>query len=354
MTGRGITKRAAATLAADAPVRPELVDTVRDYMEAARSPRTREAYGQAWANFEAWCAREGRQPLPASPETVALWMGALAKGDGGRRPLARSSVNQALCAVVLAHHTAGHALDRKHPVIAETWRGISRKKARTETLRQAQPIAPADLRVMLDDLGAGAGRLPADARDAALLALGWSAALRRSELVGLDWEKIGAGIGTLRIDERGLVVKLNTSKGSQTEAASVVVPCPDMPAACAAVKVWASMAALQPGEPVFRAIDKGQRIGAGRLTGRSVARIIKARIRALALASGKAEAEADAIAASMSGHSMRAGYATAAAAANVPGYRIQQHTRHKSAEMVARYVREADKWTKNGLKGVGF
>ena len=26
----------------------------------------------------------------------------------------------------------------------------------------------------------------------------------------------------------------------------------------------------------------------------------------------------------------------------------------KSAEMVARYVREADKWTKNGLKGVGF
>jgi len=51
---------------------------------------------------------------------------------------------------------------------------------------------------------------------------------------------------------------------------------------------------------------------------------------------------------------MRAGYATAAAAANVPGYRIQHHTRLKSAEKVARYVREADKWTKSGLKGVGF
>ena len=187
-----------------------------------------------------------------------------------------------------------------------------------------------------------------------MLALGWSAALRRSELVGLDWEKVGTGIGSLRIDERGLVVTLNTSKGSQTEAASVVVPCPDMPAACAAVKVWASMAALQPGEPVFRAIDKGQHIGAGRLTGRSVARILKARVRALAIVGGKSEAEADAIAAAMSGHSMRAGYATAAAAADVPGYRIQQHTRHKSAEMVARYVREADKWTKSGLKGVGF
>src|SRR6185503_12488217 len=98
--------------------------------------------------------------------------------------------------------------------------------------------------------------------------------------------------------------------------------------------------------------DKGQRIRARRLTDRSVARIIKARIRALVIANGKCEADANAIAESMSGHSMRAGYATAAAAADVPSYRIQQHMRHKSAEMVARYVREADKWTKSGLKGV--
>ena len=28
--------------------------------------------------------------------------------------------------------------------------------------------------------------------------------------------------------------------------------------------------------------------------------------------------------------------------------------RHKSAQMVAEYSREADKWTKSGLKGVGF
>jgi integrase len=271
-----------------------------------------------------------------------------------RRPLARSSVNQALCAVVLAHRTAGHALDRKHPVVAETWRGISRKKARTETLRQAAPLTADDLRPMLADLGRAASRLPADARDAALLALGWAAALRRSELVGLDWEKVGDGTGTLQLDERGLVVTLNTSKGSQTEAASVVVPCPEMPTACAAVKVWASVATLQPGEPVFRPIDKGQHIGSARLTGKSVSRIIKARVRAHLIAHGKSKTDAEDIAEHISGHSLRAGYATAAAAADVPGYRIQQHTRHKSTEMVARYVREADKWTKSGLKGVGF
>ena len=52
--------------------------------------------------------------------------------------------------------------------------------------------------------------------------------------------------------------------------------------------------------------------------------------------------------------SMRASYATSAAAADVPGYRIKQHTRHKSDAMVSRYIRESDKWTKSGLRGVGF
>jgi hypothetical protein len=56
----------------------------------------------------------------------------------------------------------------------------------------------------------------------------------------------------------------------------------------------------------------------------------------------------------ISGHSLRAGYATSAAARNMPAYRIQSHTRHKSAEMVAGYIREADKWSKSGLDGVGF
>jgi hypothetical protein len=55
-----------------------------------------------------------------------------------------------------------------------------------------------------------------------------------------------------------------------------------------------------------------------------------------------------------SGHSMRAGYATSAAAKDLPGYRIQAHTRHKSADMVIGYIRDADRWGRSGLKGVGF
>jgi hypothetical protein len=84
------------------PLRPELIATARDYMDAARAENTRRAYRRSWAFFEAWCAREGRHALPANPETVAAWMGWAAKGLDGQRPWKRSTINQALSAVVLA------------------------------------------------------------------------------------------------------------------------------------------------------------------------------------------------------------------------------------------------------------
>jgi hypothetical protein len=33
---------------------------------------------------------------------------------------------------------------------------------------------------------------------------------------------------------------------------------------------------------------------------------------------------------------------------------MQQQTRHKSMATLKGYIREADKWTKSGLKGIGF
>jgi integrase len=333
----------------------ELVETARGYARAAYAARTREAYARAWAGFEAWCVAKVRRALPAEPDTVAAWMAALASGEAsarpGRKPLARASIDQALSAVIIYHRDAGHGFDRKHPAIAQVWRGIANTKARTETKRQARPLLADDVQALVQVLRPS---IPAEARDAALLSLGWAAALRRSELVGLDWQKRGSGTGFLARDDRGLVVTLMVSKASQDNAETVVVPCADMPAACQAVDRWVQLAGVRPGEPLFRPVDQRQIIGEARLTDRSVARIVKARVHKLARLRGKSESEADELVALISGHSLRAGYATSAAARDMPGYRIQQHTRHKSAQMVAGYIREADKWTKSGLKDVGF
>jgi hypothetical protein len=127
-----------------------------------------------------------------------------------------------------------------------------------------------------------------------------------------------------------------------------------MPGVCEALDAWVSRAKLQPGQPVFREILKSGEITASRLGGRSVSRIIKVRVRARALEAGMTETDADALAAIRSGHSLRAGYCTAAAMASVPEWKIRNRSRHKTAELVARYVRAEEDWKDEGLKGVGF
>ena len=138
-----------------------LVSGARDYIAGARSERTREAYGKAWRGFTTWCEAHGRRSLPVSPETIAAWMADLALAD--RAP---ATINSYLAAVAVAHRTAGHALDRKNPLIADTLKGIAR--ANTKPQRQARPITSADLQAVLADLRPV---LSADAEDAALLAL---------------------------------------------------------------------------------------------------------------------------------------------------------------------------------------
>jgi integrase len=278
-------------------------------------------------------------------------MTALATGKGVPNALARSSINQALSAVIVAQRTAGHAFDRKHPLIRETWMGICKVKAKTEMVRKAQPIMVEELRKLLDKLRAD---VPIDARDAALLALGWAGALRRSELVGLDWQRLNAGGGFVAVSELGITITLMASKASQDQTETIAVPRGDMPTACERLEVWAALAGLQPGEPVFRAVDQKQIISADRLTDRSVSRIVKARIRKHFKANGRGAAEAEEMASLFSGHSMRAGYATSAAAKDMPSYRIRKHTRHKSPAVLEGYIRAAEQWTKGGLKGVGF
>jgi hypothetical protein len=157
--------------------------------------------------------------------------------------------------VTLAHRLAGHAFDRKHRVISMTWSGISRVKAMTEVERQAAPVVAADVRDLLAMLNTARN---ISCRNAALLTLGWGAALRRSELVGLGWEQIGEGgkgTGFVRIDERGILITLARSKASQDKAETVVIPRADLPEACDALEAWARRAALQPREPIFRAVN---------------------------------------------------------------------------------------------------
>ena len=96
-----------------------------------------------------------------------------------------------------------------------------------------------------------------------------------------------------------------------------------------ALQAWLQAAAIHRG-PVFRQMRRGDTLTDRRLSDQSVALIVKRR----AAGAGLPHAP-------LSGHSLRAGYATAAAAAGVEERKIANVTRHKNLTVLRGYIRPA-------------
>lgn len=60
----------------------ELAERARGYVKAASSANTRRAYAADWKHFSEWARRQGFATMPPDPETVGLYITALASGAG--------------------------------------------------------------------------------------------------------------------------------------------------------------------------------------------------------------------------------------------------------------------------------
>jgi integrase len=270
-------------------------------------------------------------------------------------PLSRSSVQQAVAALQSKHRDAGYgsAIDRKHPALSKLLKAVNRSKP--ASVRKAEAFTITDLIELLPTINMD---MPRGARDACLITLAFGAALRRSELVGLDWQTPGDGTGFVVVRPEGALVTLSRSKASQDKPVEVRVSRADFPEACRALEHWAKVANLQPGEPIMRSVTIGHVISPAseRLQAASVARIIKELAADLEIhrSGGKLNRkEARAIAAVYSGHSTRRGYATSAAAAGIDVLTMAKQTRHASLSVLQEYVDAVDGWGEgSGLRGI--
>ena len=344
----------------------DLIDKAREYAVNSRSERTRKEYARCWRDFVVWCANNKRSHLPASLDTIVAYVAWLASGRGVGKPLAVSSIGQAMAAVKLAQRTAGYAFDEKAPALLTVMKGIRREIAKTRTVRRVKPLMGDDLEALLEGLRPGESLR--DARDAAMLALGWAAALRRVELVGLNWGLLGPDddkkrLGFVTVDLNGISVTLMTSKAAQDTAETIVVPRAYAPLICDAVEAWVAAGGIEPGTPLFRAIvgkADGKRVAVQRMDPGTVARILKRRVQALLRSRTKLRRkmtrdEIKSLTELFSGHSMRVGYVSTARARRVDRSDVKRQTRHKSDAMIEIYDRDVDKFgDRSGLKGVGF
>ncbi|UYW25893.1 tyrosine-type recombinase/integrase [Methylorubrum extorquens] len=295
-----------------APAGGVSLDRARAYAAEARSERTRKAYTSALRVFVAWGDEQGLDTLPARPEVVAAYVAHLA--DTGRKP---ATINLHVAAIAAAHRLAGFDVPTASEAVKATLRGVRRTLGTRQTRKApvtAETLKKA-LRKIPDDLSG--------ARDRALLLIGFAAALRRSELVALD-------VTDLERVPDGIIVHVRRSKTDQDgHGQEIAVPRGGKLKPCDALDAWLAAAKITAG-PVFRPINKGGRVGADRLTDRSVADIVKRHVSAAGLDASL-----------FSGHSLRAGFVTSALAAGADVLKVMHVTRHTAVTTLQKYDRRA-------------
>jgi len=307
------------------PAAPALLQTdlaaAAAYARSALAESTWRAYRSDWRTFETWCRERDVAQMPASAATVAAFVAA--EATRGFRPV---TIERRAAAIAFVHRSQDQPNPCDSAAVSTVLSGIRRTHG-TAPLRQVRPlqVEPLELLVSAIDPKTTQGK-----RDRAVLLLGFAAALRRSELVALD-------VGDLSFDvDRGLLVKVRSSKTDQEKAGEqVAVPYASAGREICAVRAisdWLETSSIHSGA-VFRRMRRGDTVTNDRLTAQSVALIVKR----TAKAAGIDERQVI----NLAGHSLRAGYVTAAAAAGVEERKIANVSRHRNLPVLRKYIRAA-------------
>jgi integrase len=296
----------------------ELVKKTIAYESASLSPNTLRSYKSMWRKFEVWCVANNQSYLPASAETVALYISSMGES------VSFSTLDSTLAAIEAAHEKANQAIKGEAALYRRVRKGIRRTHKDNQSLKQAPALTVLDLKGVCCKLGDSLS----DCRDKALLTLSFFGAFRRSEVVSLNVEH-------LAFNEKGVTVSLLQSKTSDT-AQQVYISLAKDQDLCPvkALLKWLEKAQIKEGA-IFRSFLKGSKLS-GRLSGHGVSEIIKRHF-------GE----------KYSGHSARRGLVTASAEKGTSMHVIKKHSRHKSANMVLRYIDDAKGFEDSAVNVLG-
>jgi site-specific recombinase XerD len=294
----------------DAALR-KAVEATTEFIAASRSAATRKAYASDWRHFVEWAASGPLITLPARPETIATYLSALAIAEP---PAKFSTIQRRVAAIAHAHREAGLDPPIAHPGVKRVLAGIAHKLG---VKKSQKPAATAEI------IGPAIRKIPRDLeglRDRALLLIGFAAALRRSEIVGLN-------IDNITRHSKGAIVMIHRSKTDQAGAGVIKgVPFGRRLRPVAALDDWlGSLAAAGITEgPLFRGVH-GPTILPRRLCAHQVNAIVKKRLGA-----------------QYGAHSLRSGYLSTASEHGASLQRMADHAGHAKLDTTRSYIQIAD------------
>lgn len=266
------------------------------------SAATTLALASDWRHFSDWCKLAGRDPHTADTELVELYLTHCAKTHK------HATLNRKCWAIAQTFKRRGLA----SPVVASTRdlvSAIAREHGSASTPKL--PLSVRELRMLVEHLDCRTAR---GCRDRAILVLGFSTGLRRSELAGLQ-------LADVRFVSKGLLVTVPRSKTDQLGAGQNI-GCMQgkRPELCPVhtTKTWLA----------HRGLAAGSLFHVG---GAAIADVVQQAAAAAGLDASKYGA-----------HSLRSGMMTALDGAGVTLPSIMARSRHKTVAVAAAYIRHND------------
>ena len=306
----------------------KLHEETLENLKSSKANNTLRAYKSDFKDFGVFCVKHGFNSMPTEPKVVSLYLTYLS----GHSKI--STIRRRLVSIGIVHKLKGHYLDTKHPVIIENLMGIKRKKGSIQIGKK--PILINHLKQIINVIDEQKIEKIKKLRNRTLILIGFGGGFRRTELISIDHEDID-------FVEEGVKITLRRSKTDQFGEGLVKgLPyftnekyCP-----VTSLKNWLNLSKIKNG-PIFRRFARGSILTGNRLTDQSVVLIIKDCLKLAGIENQN-----------FSGHSLRSGFATAAAEAGADERSIMAMTGHKTTQMVRRYIKEANIFKNNALNKI--
>ena len=303
-------------------------DIQQEALASELSRNTRIAYQKGWSRFLAYCTQEGIiDPLSVSPDEVARFFVHVA-----REPNPKSGVVSSMGTVMLyksavnkKYLEAGIPSPANHPAVRSTLKGLARLNGRSS--RKVEALREFHIEAMLQacpDTLIGK-------RDAAIIAVGFAGALRRSEICNL----IVSDVEFLEVeaddkDHRMWLTVRRSKTDQQGKGQRIAILDGTAIRPIKRLRMWLESSSITRG-PLFQTMKRGGYLRGKPMHHSDIPRIVKHYAARIGLNPKD-----------IAGHSLRAGFVTSAAVHHARLDKIMEITRHTSPTTVMQYIRDAD------------
>ncbi len=294
-------------------------------VSSALAQNTHIAYEKGWRCFEGYCFSRNIDPFSITPEQTADFIIDLATNPRPKsgKTLSIRTVTLYRSGINKKYVEAEKNSPMNHPKVMAVFKGLARIKGTAP--RRVNALREHEVKRMLDQCtDTLIGK-----RNAAILAVGFAGALRRSEICALTTNDVEFIEPQNAKDPWKMFIYIRKSKTDQEgRGHKIAIPEGRYVKPIKRLQDWLEASGITEG-PLFQTMKRGGHIRGFPMHHSDIPRLVKHYAALIGLDPKQ-----------VSGHSLRAGFVTSAAVHHARLDKIMEVTRHSNPSTVMRYIRD--------------